>query len=56
MYATSKFLISIVNCHLIKNDLCKEIDNDKEFVKLATAGRYKNVNDIYIKHNFYQQG
>ena len=29
--------------------------NDKEFVKLATAGRHKNINVIYVKHNLYQQ-
>ena len=37
------------------DDSCEEIYNDKEFFKLATAGRHKNINVIYIKHNLYQQ-
>ena len=43
------------NCLLIFDDLCEEIFNDKEFVKLATAGRQKHINVIYVKHNLYQQ-
>ena len=43
------------NCLLIIDDSCEEIYNDKEFVKLATAGRHKKINVIYIKHNLYQQ-
>ena len=46
---------SLANCLLIIDDSCEEIYNDKEFVKLATAGRHKNINVIYIKHNLYQQ-
>ena len=40
---------------MIIDDSCEEIYNDKEFVKLATAGRHKNINVIYIKHSLYQQ-
>ena len=29
--------------------------NEKDFVKLATAGRHKNVYVIYVKHNLFQQ-
>ena len=29
--------------------------NDKKLVKLATAGRHKNINVDYRKHNLYQQ-
>ena len=53
-YANLEFLNSLANCLLIIDDSC-EIYNDKEFVKLATAGRHKNFNVIYIKHNLYQQ-
>ena len=46
---------SLANCLLVIDDSCEEIYNDKEFVKLATAGRHKNINVIYIKQNLYQQ-
>ena len=49
-----EFLNSLANCLLIKDDSCEEIYNDKEFVKLSTAGRHKNINAINIKHNLYQ--
>ena len=50
-----KFLQKIENCLLIFDDSFEDIFNDKEFVKLATAGRHKNINVIYLKHNLYQQ-
>ena len=54
-YANLEFLNNIENCLLIIDDSCEEIYNDKEFVKLATAGRHKKINVIYIKHKLYQQ-
>ena len=54
-YANLEILNSLANCLLIIVDSCGEICNGKEFVKLATAGRHKNINVIYIKHNIYQQ-
>ena len=54
-YTNLEFLNSLANCLLIVDDSCEEIYNDKGFVKLATAGRHKNINVIYIKHNLYQQ-
>ena len=54
-YANLEFLNNLENCLLIIDDSCEEIYNDKEFVKLSTAGRHKDINDIYIKHNLYQQ-
>ena len=54
-YANLEFLNSLANCRLIIDNSCKEIYNDKEFIKLATAGRHKNFNVFYIKHNFYQR-
>ena len=54
-YTNLEFLNSLANCLLILEDSCEEIFNDKEFVKLATAGRHKNIKVIYIKHNLYQQ-
>ena len=37
------------------DDSCEEIFNDKEFSKLATAGRHRNISVIYVKHNLFQQ-
>ena len=41
-YSNLEFLNNLASCLLIVDDSCKEIYNDKEFVKLATAGRQKN--------------
>ena len=50
------FLQKIENGYLIFYDSCQEdVYNDKEFLKLATAGCKKKVNVIYVKHNLYQQ-
>ena len=54
-FTNLEFLQNTENCLLIFDDSCEEIFNDKEFVKLATAGRHKNINVIYVKHNLYQQ-
>ena len=40
---------------IVFDDICEEIFNEKDFVKLATAGRLKNVHVIYVKHNLFQQ-
>ena len=42
-------------CLLIFDNSCEEVFNDKEFVKLATAGRHKNVKIIYVKQKLHQQ-
>ena len=34
---------------------CEDIYNDKEFVRLATAGRHRGIDVIYVKHNLFQQ-
>ena len=34
------------NCLLVFDDSCEEIFNDKEFSKLATAGRHRNISVI----------
>ena len=38
------------------DDSCDEILQSASFANLATAGRHKGVNVIFIKHNLYQQG
>ena len=43
------------NCLLVFDNSCEEIFNDKEFSKLATAGRHINISVIYVKHNLFQQ-
>ena len=48
-------LRNIENILLVFDDSCEEIYNDEEFVKLATAGRHKGLDVIYVKHNSFQQ-
>ena len=48
-FTNLEFLKNTENCLLIFDDSCEEIFNDKEFVKLATTGRHKNINVIYMK-------
>ena len=45
----------IENLLLVFDDSCEEIYNDKEFVRLATAGRHRGLNVFYVKHNLFQQ-
>ena len=40
---------------LIFDDSCGEICNSKAFVDIATAGRHRGLNTIYIKHNLFHQ-
>ena len=42
-------------CLLAFDDSCEENFNDKDFSKLATAGRHKKISVIYLKHNLFQQ-
>ena len=37
----------IENILLVFDESCEEIYNDKEFIKLATAGRHKGLDVIY---------
>ena len=46
---------NLEDCLLIFDDSCEDIFNDKEFSKLATAGRHKKLSVIYVKHNLFQQ-
>ena len=42
--------------HLLTfDDSCAGICNSKEFVDIATAGRYRGFSTIYIKHNLFHQ-
>ena len=43
------------NCLLVFDDSCEEIFNEKEFSKLAAAGRHRIIRVIYVKHNLFQQ-
>ena len=38
---------------LVFDDSCEEKYNDIDFVKLATAGRHKGLDVIYIKHSLF---
>ena len=48
-------LRNIENVLLVIDDSCEKIYNDKEFVKLATAGRHRGLDVTYVKHNLFQQ-
>ena len=48
-------LRNIENILLVFDDSCEQIYNDKQFVKLATAGRHRGLDVIYVKHNLFQQ-
>ena len=43
------------NYLLIFDDSCEEICRSKEFQMLATAGRHRKLNVIYIKHNLFHK-
>ena len=49
------FISQLENCLFVFDDSCEEIFSDKEFSKLATAGRHRNISVIYVKHNIFQQ-
>ena len=40
---------------LIFDDSCEQICQSKEFQALATAGRHRKLNVIYIKHNLFHK-
>ena len=48
------FLVELEDCLLIFDDSCDEIYSEKTFVKLATAGRQRTIDTIYVKHNLFQ--
>ena len=43
------------DCLLVLNDSCEATYQEKEFVKLAVAGRHKKVHCIFVKHKFFHQ-
>ena len=46
-------LRNLENILLVFDDSCEEICNDKDFVKLATAGRHLGLDVIYVIHNLF---
>ena len=48
-------LRNLENVLLVFDDSWEEIYNDKEYVRLATAGRHRGIDVIYVKHNLFQQ-
>ena len=50
-----QFISQMKNCLLVFDDSFEGIFNDKEFSKLSTAGRHRNISVIYVKHNLFQQ-
>ena len=51
-----ELISQLEKCLLIFDDSCEDLFNDKEFSKLATAGRHKKLSVIFVKHNLFQQG
>ena len=43
------------NYLIIFDDSCEEITKNKEFEKLATAGRHRKLSCIYVKHNLFHK-
>ena len=43
------------DCMIVFDDTCEKVFHEKDFVKLATAGRHKNVHVVYVEHNLIQQ-
>ena len=43
------------NCLLAFDDSCEEIYQEKEFVKIAVAGRHKKIHCIFVKHILFHQ-
>ena len=48
-------LLNLENILLVFDDSCGEVYNDKDFVKLATAGRHRGLDVIYVIHILFQQ-
>ena len=49
------FISQLETVCLFFDNSCEYIFNDKEFLKLANAGRHRNISVIYVKHNLFQQ-
>ena len=49
------FISLLEKCLVVFDDSCEEIFIDKEFSKLALAGRHRNISVTYVKHNLFQQ-
>ena len=43
------------DCMIVFDDTSEEIFNEKDFVKLATAGRHKNVHVIYVSTIYFSK-
>lgn len=43
------------NYLLIFDDSCPQLSKSKEFEKIATSGRHRKLNVIYIKHNLFHK-
>ena len=52
-FTSFEIISELEDCLLVFDDSCEEIFNDKEFSKLATAGRHKNISVIYVGLSCY---
>ena len=54
-FSSLDLISELENSLLVFEDSCEEVFNDKEFSKLATAGRHKNTSVYYVKHNLFNK-
>ena len=54
-YSGFEITKTLSDCLLIYDDSCEEVFNEPEFVKLATSGRHRRINILYVKHNLFHQ-
>ena len=46
---------NIENVLPVFDDSCKDINNDKKFVSLATAARHRAIDLLYVKYDMFHQ-
>ena len=48
-------LRNLENVRLVFDGSCEDIYKEKDFIRLATAGRHRGIDVIYVNHNLFQQ-
>ena len=54
-FTSFEVVSELEDCLLVFDDSCEEVFNDKEFSKLATAGRHKNLSVIYVSTVYFNK-
>ena len=50
-----KMINKLENCLLVFDNFCEEFYQEKEFVKIAVAGRHKKIHCVFVEHNLFHQ-